>query len=554
MNTRIDLGFPGAEDEAICELLREAGDCHAPPSAEHLTDLRRVLSSRLILSRPKRAWMIRRKQFFWIAGGAGAAAACAVALVVLEPLSVWAQVVRSVEARPWIHGTANGHTGKLHEFWLSLPREVSAARHGDHLSYDDWRAGIRYEFETQKKQLIRRPLNDDGTFESIAGVFRAIFRGEDARVGDILEHHLIIEKQRRSVHEAGRNWLEYVWTLARSDNRRSHAVLRVDPDAKLPVFLQLAADKESVTYDFDYPSNGPEDVYALGVPRDARMDDRIPSLEVSRIQRTVAAGQKDLDNYFAVVYDNLQFAHLIWRKGDKWREESSLRREDAPPLRKPRPGEDMVLWWKDNLKHMHGHPFRVCDGSQVFEYERPQQREGSDAGKWKWIAYAEFGKRRDGARLPGLCSNLIELEVYPEIGSAGRFVGETDATKATAGPGLPPNEQRNLKTLFEVNSGFARNAQSWLDPDHGFAVVRSKTHFPPDPTPQKNAKVASIEVQVEEFDEFKRTPRGIWYPTLVRRKSQKRDGTPVLGVLTTHFAIDFNSELPDKLFTPTNRE
>jgi hypothetical protein len=66
--------------------------------------------------------------------------------------------------------------------------------------------------------------------------------------------------------------------------------------------------------------------------------------------------------------------------------------------------------------------------------------------------------------------------------------------------------------------------------------------------------VASIEVEVDEFDEYKRTPRGIWYPTLMRRKSQKRDGTLVLDVQVTHFAIDFSIELPDRLFTPTHRQ
>ena len=119
---------------------------------------------------------------------------------------------------------------------------------------------------------------------------------------------------------------------------------------------------------------------------------------------------------------------------------------------------------------------------------------------------------------------------------------------------MPPNEQSNSKLIFEVNSGFRQKSQLWLDSDHGFAVVRKKIHFPPDPTPQDNAKVASIEVEVDEFDEFKRTPRGTWYPTLMRRKSQKRDGTLVLVVQATHFAIDFNSELPDRLFTPSNRD
>ena len=194
-----------------------------------------------------------------------------------------AEWVSASPYRPWSHSSSSsrglcghkwcrrfrsGHgftaaakdSGGIREFWVSLPHELSALRRGEFARYDDLRAGIRYEFDPRKNLLVRRPLSDDGQFESAARMFRAIFSG-DPQVG-FVSGERIIGRDRRSINLDGRNWLEYEWALSRyHDGKTATATMRVDPERKLPVFLQLTAAGESLRYDFDYPAEGPADTF-----------------------------------------------------------------------------------------------------------------------------------------------------------------------------------------------------------------------------------------------------------------------------------------------------
>ena len=144
-----------SEDEAFRTMLLQAGDCDALPSAEHVERVRQALARHLMSMKPAGP-RISRRAWGWCGVSVGAAAAAAVAFFQLQPRFVWARVVQAVQERPWIHGTATDSKGGIHEFWLSLPRELSATRHVDFVRYDDWRAGICHEFDPRTKQLIRR--------------------------------------------------------------------------------------------------------------------------------------------------------------------------------------------------------------------------------------------------------------------------------------------------------------------------------------------------------------------------------------------------------------
>ncbi len=67
--------------------------------------------------------------------------------------------------------------------------------------------------------------------------------------------------------------------------------MRVDSEAKRVVSLRMegldAADGErpvSITMHIDYPGTGPADIYALGVPRDARIVDHIGPQELEETE------------------------------------------------------------------------------------------------------------------------------------------------------------------------------------------------------------------------------------------------------------------------------
>ena len=76
-------------------------------------------------------------------------------------------------------------------------------------------------------------------------------------------------------------------TADRDPNQLS-VVIRVNPEKKLPELddhhsrevqsalpnSETVTERSEVELAFDYPAEGPADIYALGVPRDARVEDR----------------------------------------------------------------------------------------------------------------------------------------------------------------------------------------------------------------------------------------------------------------------------------------
>ena len=79
---------------------------------------------------------------------------------------------------------------------------------------------------------------------------------------------------------------------------------------------------------FDYPQNGPADVHDLGVPKTAKLVDRVPTGDLKRILDVLKTGRERMDDYRAVCVDLSEpddyawwaaFPIMMYRKGDKLR-------------------------------------------------------------------------------------------------------------------------------------------------------------------------------------------------------------------------------------------
>src|SRR5262249_30254863 len=228
----------------------------------------------------------------WFAGGRAAGGFVGALLFSLYPSnSAWSRVTQAVRATPWIHVKAVGGEGKARETWLSFARNVAAMRDGDLVRYDDFRSGIRFEYDAQKKKLFRLSATSGAAreFESAEGLFQAIFRGNAIRERNSFPSVRIVKQRQRPVTEQGRQWLLYELELQRGDpddtdaNNTVYMVIRVHPEKMLPDSLTITHGKDRVELAFDYPAEGPADIYALGVPRGAAVEDRTPPPDLSRI-------------------------------------------------------------------------------------------------------------------------------------------------------------------------------------------------------------------------------------------------------------------------------
>ena len=74
-------------------------------------------------------WNHRRLKLKAVLGFAAAAAVCtALGLLLLRPSNLWAEVVKAVQAKPWIHMKAVAGGGQSRETWISFSRNIAAMR------------------------------------------------------------------------------------------------------------------------------------------------------------------------------------------------------------------------------------------------------------------------------------------------------------------------------------------------------------------------------------------------------------------------------------------
>jgi hypothetical protein len=560
MKATSNANDPSRDDAVMRELLLLADRQEMEPPREVLDRVRAKLHERTVrspLASPARAMAAWTKRA-WFAG-AGAAAVLLIALLfALQPSGIaWSQVAQAVRAMPWIHMKAVGGEGRSQETWISFSRNIVAMRGGEATSYDDFRSGVRYEYDAQQKKLFRLSASDHGAnqLKSAEGLFQAIFRG-DAIPGDDFDFVGIVEQRQRTVTEQGRRWIVYELELRRGDpndtdpNRTASVVIRVDPEKKLPDSMTVTCGREKMQATFDYPDEGPADVYALGVPRDAPVEDRTPPPELSRILKTVQQNRRNFDNYLAIAAGSSRRStvHLIRCKGDKFRIDVGI--GDTKHVAS---GAEMAKWWWEHGKETLPEGVVLGDGRRIYQHDYVER------DPW-WKPSMQSVRQGDGrGAAAGMreAQYFVELLAYPvnldlNTLSLPQYAAHLDPKGENGPPGSVRVVLQLAKRSGESDRRTYHKEEFWLHPKYGYAVVKRVTSDCPEVDEDPRRKEQRI---VYEYEDFRQTPRGVWYPTVSRWKNairsqnkNKPDGVELRDQVTC-FYLDFTAELPDELFS-----
>lgn len=508
----------------------------------------------------------RRSLRWLLAAGMAAAVLAAAGVWLWRPSVSWAEVAKALAGKPWIHGVVSAPNGEKREWWSSIERGCFASLHGKQAAFEDLRLHVRTEYDPELGRIVRQIRPDTGMARSFTDLFEGIIRGQ-APVGLIVEGQEVISQESRRVVEGDRQWLEYDLTLRVAydlkANRLSRMRFRVDPQTHLPQSMivtplsssdQADSANHRVEIAFDYPDRGPIDIYDLGAPRTAELIDRVPNDDLQRIIAAVESGRKDFDPYFAVVVQqhganepwHTGLPMAIWRKGARWRVEMGGFGE-APP--QPEADADRGAWWMQQFRRGKWSPLEVCDGKTVYsaKYSEPDAQgnqthtweaarrlnatEGIDVA-WAGIASDRFAERYGYPDTLGPPSNLftVEIDPHPAAGPRASLLIRYRAT-------------RELK-----DGAVYRDCRYWIDPAKDYVTRQYVVG---------DANEGGVsESDSYTMEDFERSPRGIWYPTIVRRRVTM-DPPPAEnwnGDTVTRFFLDFEAEIPDELFRPVDRE
>ncbi len=470
-------------------------------------------------------------------------------LNVVGSAAAWADVVKAVGERPWIHAVSEvpGETNRLH-VWYSPSKRIVASNIGVLAGYADLRTRIQYKYEASTNTVYRLPLDDAVEKEYIRtlAVWDALFRGDEisaAPLGDMQ----ITRQSKRTTVDGDHMWTEYELVLQDApETPPVRCVIRVDPNTHLPNSANfegesLGPDLGKIVFKYDYPKEGPTNIFDTGVPEHAVEIDLVPSPELDKLAKSVASVRNGFDAYHALVIESgvkqrwweAEAVYRVWKSGDRWRVErtTEMEKETLKSLGQPTAKEDPAKWWQKAAANLSFGLIFVCDGQhRYFLTGDSHHQHGID--QWKQGPPSLLPTAMPaGPELPWRM--MPELMAYPVFGVPSTDFQPTLERKHTDGP--QGTVRLTLRWTKPISSNKFDSRTFWIDPARGYVTLQWETrpedHNPEDPQRHRYY-----------LEGLAQTPGKLWYPTLIRWNV---DGRPAKVV---RYYCTFNGAMPARLF------
>jgi hypothetical protein len=508
------------------------------------------------------------------------------AFIVFPRQSVgWEDVNQAVKSQKWIRASVTYLDNQHATIWMSPERRIWAYKNSDRIEFADARRDVTYDYKTSGGPIVKRRPND----EDHQRVSALDFADKDVVLRGWLFGEKVLSQHRREVIEGGRaqKWIEFDLVFWRGNR----GTLRVDPQTRLPVSLTLTAPKSAGparwVWTFDYPSSGPGDIYALGAPATATIEDHTPSDEGTRVLDGMAASRSRIGNfrldvvtsYSAVIktaghgirkdavgkgtlekgaigkeaawepiWDTI---YRVWLKGSRWRVERYVSRRGR--LSQPPDDAKFASWIEEQLAQCDRSPMFLCDGAAVYEDGGGAPRSNREAGNWRVSSRFGpgdlFSATGSGGVVPAV--NFV-AKVFPDRFGVAGWDYSFDPHPADA----PGCVLWKLSARLATAQPLLGHEWYYIDPQKGDAVVRIESFsLPPDSKASADSTPFRSTVVM---DDFRQSPRGFWYPLMIRETNSTADPNARPGVQESparmtqpiRYHFDFDAKLPDSLFKP----
>ncbi|MCZ6871752.1 MAG: hypothetical protein O7G84_19825 [Gammaproteobacteria bacterium] len=561
--------------------LRDAVDAVcAEPISDELIERVIARASQLPSSTAERAESLRpdrRGRGFhrrrWIVMAASCSAVLLVAAVLWysSANSVLADVAKAVAKRPWMHTAGKGPNGREIEMWYSARHGIIAMRQGKEAIFIDMHQETmeRYSVASGGASFLSRRLLESEWKKRASSnerVLQTLFFGDPEKSFRDGPYELISHTQ-ETVQVNDATLIEYRFTTSTSGaDEPMVTVLRVDPSSQLPVTWGITYGKTKVLsyYQIDFPADGPQTIYSLGVPRDVEVVDPMPSDELKPILAAWQKGRTRFDSYRAVVVSGSFPGHRsggnqfwqVWRKGLKWRVEL-LR---APPNLRRYHVEGLVpddadpkMWWRSRGQEWEKTPKIVSNGAVEIRlkpvYAQPGQADPKNP-RYKLIRSLEphrthaftadsFTEVNDPR--PDDMNVMVEFHAYPF------WLGREGWSYETTVDPMPENGPEGTVLVETLKKGLSerseerRGVRHWVDPSRGYVVTQVQWLWTGEQNESNRGMVEVLELGV--------SPSGLSYPVVVRQVENVVPlGTGGKSDTYLRFYVDFDAEVPDELF------
>lgn len=298
--------------------------------------------------------------------------------------------------------------------------------------------------------------------------------------------------------------------------------------------------ERTVNLVFDYPNEEPQAILDLGASKEAKLVDTTnPESDplYAKVQSALEHGRRGLKMYRALVgTDPKAPQYVVWRSGLKWKIDylGNFRGERIAGDPGLTPPAIDLSGWKDVFVG-EGQTLNVFDG--VDRWDRNEEQ------LVKAVLPPFFPMQLRDSEWIG--SMTLERLAYPFLGVEDGFV--MSMTEESPG-GLVLVE---YSAVVKVDNLVHRTRRYWLNPEYGYAVVKSEYT---DAAGSEEAFQATLGVRrhmVHLNSGYEQSPDGVWYPTSIRDVGKQFFRTPENPVLNDdwmYYQVDFAASVPKEIF------
>ena len=285
----------------------------------------------------------RRRLFARLTKLAGAAVVALVVVLIawwllgrhrLEP-SAYADLAEAVEntkAAEWVHMKGTMHK-KEFEAWVSFQPFRMLVKAGDMIVVADelTETVSAYDAASRTIRIDERPVTEDDPLQGVTSLFNAVMK-EIEMAKERGQAETRIEEREEMVGE--RTNKVFIITEAKGNETR----ITIDPALRRVIRIQhtTAQGKKESEFNVDYPETVPVDIYALGVPADARVLDMRPGADFKELEERVETAREAFGpSYYGIVcdarvledgsYEGRKIS-VVYKKGPLYRIESYVLR------------------------------------------------------------------------------------------------------------------------------------------------------------------------------------------------------------------------------------
>lgn len=488
-----------------------------------------------------------------------------------EPMSsAYAELAEAVEksqATEWVHmrGMVGGEDT---EMWLSLHPLRAFVRRGDRVQAADETAHGVYEYEPATrtvtiKYMAKAPPEASQAKNYLAVFMSGIERAEKEGVMHISASEEVV---------AGKTYVVYTLTATQEG---FEARVTVDTSTQRIVRMEGEASQGPCgagpfAIEFDYPETGPADIYALGVPRDAKVVDETPSRDVIELRQSITeARERFAPTYYAVIWRgsasadgrrSLHHLEVVYKKDGRYRvelyrpfEPAEIEKVDFGKLSELTPPDDMAAleaWVR--TRPVYDLYFRAA--GRGAEATRIWREGSADVRRERWsddmLQYSVEG--RTWGRPPSV---KVATGLPPKDGLWGRLIGAEHTSQGRVRNGDIVNFPTRTRRYWNPQRDYAlEETEHFLDVN---APWQEDEDWLKDADPELAKQQWRLDLSdangyaftsTERVVEYTQTRQGQWYAKKTLREGTTLAGTPSRSMVVIH--LDAERDIPDELLDP----